>query len=102
MNFNFYIDEENIINLEWDCVGDFDPIQVIEDMENEGIEHIVSSIDGWSYWYDRNSDLVYHINDHHFNRMSELRDMGKAQAYPHENFREYYEGYEWNEGKVWK
>ncbi len=101
MNFNFYVDEENTLILEWDGIGEFDVLQVIEEMEDDEIEHIVSSIDGWTYLYDRNSDIVYHVDDHYFNRIRDLRDMGRAQLCPYENSYEHYNGYEWNEGRKW-
>ena len=98
----FNIDVNNYKRLLIQCVFDskgnfdFDPVDLVDELEDHGIFWYEDHIDGWSYLYDTVNDLVYHLDDHHFDAFAQLRETGETRLLPHENTYECYNGYEWN------
>jgi len=103
--FNIDIDKDNNLLIEcvFDSKGDFDfdPVDLMDQLQEINISWYVSHIDGWSYFYDSSTDLVYWIDDHMFDKFADLRQTGEARLPPHANTYENYGGYEWNDEREW-
>ena len=80
---------------------DFDIMDLIDQLSDHDISIYVSHVDGWSYLYNAANDIVYWVTDHRFDKFRDLRELGEAIFPPHKNTYEYYEGYEWNDDRVW-
>jgi hypothetical protein len=103
--FNIDVDKDNNLLIEcvFDSKGDFDfdPVDLMDQLQEINISWYVSNIDGWSYLYDSSTDLVYWIDDHWFDKFADLRHTGEARFLPHANTYDDYGGYEWNDDKEW-
>lgn len=55
-----------------------------------------SGMDGWTYLYDANTNMVGKLDDYGFNRLDELYNGHAVIVEMVENYKSY-EGYEWNE-----
>jgi hypothetical protein len=100
MSFSINVDKENNLVIGWDK-RDFDIGKLIEQLEDKEICHTTSEFDGWSYFYDKNSDLVYHIDDYWFNCFDELYAKGETKLSSDKNTYHNYHEYEWNDERQW-
>jgi hypothetical protein len=79
-----------------------DAIEIVDALEEKGLEFHASSVDGWEYIYDPIKEVVYWATDYGHSMWRELRQKGLVTLTPHENTKDNYDGYEWNEGRKWR
>jgi hypothetical protein len=75
---------------------------VWDKLSDKDLSYYPSRVDGWDFIYDERYDVVYWATDYGFDMWRELREKGVVVLTPHENSKEHYEGYEWNEGRKWR
>lgn len=79
-----------------------DAIKVVDELDEKGLEFHASSVDGWEYIYDPIKEVVYWATDYGHSMWRELRQKGSVTLTPHNNTKDDYDGYEWNEGRKWR